>query len=66
VGVPQAGWYDEIFNSDSKHYGGSNVGNFPGMNAKKHLAQGRTLSLEVTLPPLGVVVLKPGDAKSVQ
>jgi 1,4-alpha-glucan branching enzyme len=42
------------------HYGGSNVGNFPGMNAKAQKAQGRALSLEVTLPPLGVVVLKPG------
>ncbi len=63
VGVPTGGWYDEIFNSDSKHYGGSNVGNFPGRNAKKYKAQGRAQSLEVTLPPLGVVILKPGTAK---
>ena len=59
VGVPRGGWYDEIFNTDSKYYGGSNVGNSPGMNSKKHRAQGRARSLEVTLPPLGLVVFKP-------
>ncbi len=29
VGVPRGGWYREVFNSDSKFYGGSNLGNFP-------------------------------------
>ena len=59
VGAPQGGWYDEVFNSDSQHYGGSNVGNHPGLNADKIEAQGRSFSVPITLPPLGVVVLKP-------
>jgi 1,4-alpha-glucan branching enzyme len=60
VGTLQGGWYDEIFNSDSQHYGGSNVGNYPGLNAEPIEAQGRSFSVPITLPPLGVVVLKPG------
>ena len=59
VGVPQAGWYQEVFNSDSRHYGGSNVGNFPGRQAEPPGAQARPYSLAVTLPPLATVVFKP-------
>ena len=59
VGVPQAGWYQEVFNSDSRHYGGSNVGNFPGRQAEPPGAQARPYSLSVTLPPLATVVFKP-------
>ncbi len=33
IGVPRGGWYHEVFNSDSQFYGGSNVGNFPGIQA---------------------------------
>src|SRR6202044_2179987 len=32
-GVPRGGWYQEIFNSDSSYYGGSNMGNGPGLTA---------------------------------
>jgi len=59
VGTPRGGWYEEIFNSDSQHYGGSNVGNHPGRNADQAEAQGRATSIQLDLPPLGVVVLKP-------
>jgi 1,4-alpha-glucan branching enzyme len=59
LGVPEAGWYEEIFNTDSKFYGGSNVGNFPGVEAKPSESHGRPYSIEITLPPLAVVVLKP-------
>jgi 1,4-alpha-glucan branching enzyme len=59
IGVPQAGYYREIFNSDSSFYAGSNVGNFPGCNAEKIAHHGRPTSLALTLPPLSVVVLKP-------
>jgi 1,4-alpha-glucan branching enzyme len=59
LGVPRAGWYQEIFNSDSSYYAGSNMGNFPGIMAEASEAHGRPASLNVTLPPLGVVVLKP-------
>ncbi|HJN07510.1 MAG TPA: 1,4-alpha-glucan branching protein GlgB [Pirellulaceae bacterium] len=59
IGVPRDGWYDEIFNSDSQHYGGSNVGTHPGAEAIQPGAQTRPFALEITLPPLGVTVFKP-------
>ena len=59
LGVPEGGWYGEIFNSDSAYYGGSNVGNYPGVMAEKSESHGRPFSISLTLPPLSVVVLKP-------
>ena len=59
VGAPQAGWYREIFNSDSQYYGGSNVGNIAAVQATSPGAQGRPAQMVITLPPLGVVVFKP-------
>jgi 1,4-alpha-glucan branching enzyme len=59
VGVPTLTTYDEIFNSDSKFYSGGNVGNGPGNVAEGICAHGRPASLEITIPPLGVTVLKP-------
>ncbi len=59
VGVPKLATYDEIFNSDSKYYAGGNVGNGAGKVADAISAHGRPASLEITLPPLGVTVLKP-------
>ena len=58
LGVPQAGWYEEIFNSDSTYYGGSNLGNGPGVTAQEIPSHGRPASVELCLPPLAVVVLK--------
>lgn len=65
VGVPQPGWYQELFNSDSVHYGGSNVGNFPGIEAERRGSHGRSWSIPVTVPPLGVVVFQVPRAKPV-
>jgi 1,4-alpha-glucan branching enzyme len=59
IGVPQGGWYQEIFNSDSEYYGGSNVGNGPGLAAQQMGHHGRPFSLSVQIPPLGITVLKP-------
>jgi 1,4-alpha-glucan branching enzyme len=58
VGVPRAGYYEEIFNSDASSYGGSNVGNLGGMKTTEHPWQGRRHSLSLTLPPLAVIFLK--------
>ena len=58
VGVPVAGHYQEIFNSDSTYYGGSNRGNGTGIDSEEIEAQQREQSIEVTLPPLGVTILK--------
>jgi 1,4-alpha-glucan branching enzyme len=60
VGVPAGGWYQEIFNSDSQFYGGTNVGNFPGMMAQEPGHHGRPYCISINLPPLGVAVFKPG------
>ena len=59
IGVPQGGWYREVFNSDSTFYGGSNLGNYPGLMAENSESHGRPASLLMTLPPLSTVVLKP-------
>jgi len=59
VGVPVDGWYKEMFNSDSEHYGGSNVGNHPGAKAQKPGWNDRPYSLKITLPPLATVIFKP-------
>jgi 1,4-alpha-glucan branching enzyme len=59
VGVPQAGVYDEIFNSDSTFYGGANVGNSGGLHTLSEPHHGREQCLSLALPPLAAVVLKP-------
>ena len=58
MGVPEPGFYREIFNSDSEFYEGSNVGNGEGIQAEQIEAQGREWSIKLSLPPLGVTVLK--------
>lgn len=58
VGVPEPGWYEEIFNSDSERYGGSNVGSSGGRTAEAIPWHGREWSIEVALPPLAAVMFK--------
>lgn len=58
IGVPKAGLYRELINSDLEIYGGSGVGNGPvvALNQPCH-AFGAALSL--TLPPLAALILQP-------
>ena len=58
IGVPQAGWYEELLNTDAVHYGGANHGNFGGMHAEATPWQGKSHSLMLRLPPLAVVGFK--------
>lgn len=58
IGVPKQGFYQEILNSDSAHYGGSNVGNDGGRFTENVPWHGYAQSLSLTLPPLGTVMLK--------
>jgi len=58
VGVPEAGRYVELLNSDSAIYGGSNVGNLGGLNTEPTPAYGRPHRLLLTLPPLACLILK--------
>lgn len=57
IGVPTAGRYQEIFNSDSSYYSGSNTGNGLGLHAEATAYMGRPFSLTLTLPPLAGVIL---------
>ncbi|GBU21392.1 1,4-alpha-glucan branching enzyme [Fibrobacteres bacterium R8-0-B4] len=58
VGVPVAGFWEEIFNSDATEYGGSGVGNAGGMETENKAWHGHNQSLPLTLPPLGAVLFK--------
>jgi 1,4-alpha-glucan branching enzyme len=60
VGAPAGGRWIEALNSDAPLYGGSGVGNFGTVNASPVPAHGRPFSLNLTLPPLGVVMFTPG------
>ena len=62
IGVPRAGKYREVLNTDSTHYGGSDVGNAGGLRTQNRAAHGMSASLSLTLPPLSVLVLQPEGA----
>jgi 1,4-alpha-glucan branching enzyme len=58
LGVPRAGHWREIINSDAPYYGGSGMGNFGGVESHPVPAHGRYHAIRITLPPLGVVYFK--------
>jgi 1,4-alpha-glucan branching enzyme len=58
VGVPEAGRYVELLNSDSAIYGGSNLGNGGTLETAPEPAHGRPHRLSLTLPPLACLILK--------
>ncbi|MDJ0708071.1 MAG: 1,4-alpha-glucan branching enzyme [Leptolyngbyaceae cyanobacterium MO_188.B28] len=58
VGVPHRGFYTEMFNSDAREFGGSNMGNLGGKWSDDWSFHNRPYSLDLTIPPLGVLVLK--------
>jgi len=64
VGVPEPGFYTELLNSDAREYGGSNMGNLGGKWADEWSCQNRSYSLDLCLPPLGVLILKLDQQKS--
>jgi len=59
VGVPEPGVYRERINTDSQHYGGSNVGtSFGEVTAQPIAWQGRSHCIEFALPPLATVIFE--------
>jgi len=58
IGVPQEGFWKEVLNSDSAAYGGSNQGNGGGVQAEAKPMHGKPFSLSLTIPPLGILLLK--------
>jgi 1,4-alpha-glucan branching enzyme len=59
IGLPRAGRWREVLNTDAALYGGSNVGNLGGVVAGAEPAFGLAASAHVTLPPLGTLFLMP-------
>jgi len=59
IGVPRAGFYREVLNSDSEMYGGSNMGNLGGVHSEQAAWHGRNHSISVTVPPLSCMIFKP-------
>ena len=58
LGVPTAGFYKELLNSDASVYGGANLGNDGGIQSKPEQWREWQNSIDVTIPPLGIIILK--------
>jgi 1,4-alpha-glucan branching enzyme len=58
IGVPAPGYYRERINTDSAFYGGSNMGNDGGVTAQEIPWHGRPYSVDLTLPPLSMLILE--------
>ncbi|MCB0900431.1 MAG: alpha amylase C-terminal domain-containing protein, partial [Actinobacteria bacterium] len=59
LGLPVAGRWREVLNTDSEHYGGSGVGNLGAVIATDDPLDGQPCSAPIALPPLAVVWLEP-------
>jgi 1,4-alpha-glucan branching enzyme len=58
LGAPRAGHWQELLNSDSARYGGSNMGNLGGVETVPIPLHARPHSLTLTLPPLSVSLFR--------
>ena len=58
LGVPEAGFYRELINTDAETYGGSNVGNLGGVHSETREWMGRQHSILIHLPPLATIAFK--------
>jgi 1,4-alpha-glucan branching enzyme len=58
LGLPRGGRWVEAINSDSEHYGGSNLGNLGGVEATQEGWHGQPWSATITLPPLSGLILR--------
>ena len=59
IGLPRAGRWREILNTDATVYGGSGTGNLGAIDAMPEPWHGQPASARITLPPLGVLWLTP-------
>ncbi|MCZ6786558.1 MAG: alpha amylase C-terminal domain-containing protein, partial [Planctomycetota bacterium] len=58
IGVPRAGTYTEILNTDAACYGGSGVGNLGSVKSDSEPRHGHDHSIVVTLPPLAALAFE--------
>ncbi|SHH42398.1 1,4-alpha-glucan branching enzyme [Pollutimonas bauzanensis] len=59
IGVPVAGRWVELLNTDAQVYGGANMGNGGGAATTAQAAHGQEQSLRLMLPPLSTLILAP-------
>jgi 1,4-alpha-glucan branching enzyme len=59
IGVPKAGFYKELLNSDAGIYYGGGIGNHGGVHAEAHHCRGYDQSISITIPPLAIVMFTP-------
>jgi 1,4-alpha-glucan branching enzyme len=63
IGIPRAGGWREVFNSDATSFGGSGIGNGGWAEARAERLGDEPAFIEIVLPPLGALVFVPeGDA----
>jgi len=60
IGVPRPGSWRELLNTDAALYGGSGMGNGGTVATVPVQSHGEAQSLELTLPPLATLFLRPG------
>ncbi len=62
IGVPKAGFWKEILNTDASLYGGGDRGNLGGVMSEDVVASGRAQSISITVPPLTTLIFELNDA----
>ncbi|HMK63117.1 MAG TPA: 1,4-alpha-glucan branching protein GlgB [Acidimicrobiales bacterium] len=62
LGVPEAGYWRELVNSDASEYGGGGMGNLGGVMAEAVPHDGFAGTVKLTSPPLAIVMLKHMEA----
>jgi 1,4-alpha-glucan branching enzyme len=60
LGLPSAGHWAEVLNTDAALYGGGNRGNLGGVHTDTKPANGQNQSAEIVLPPLSTVFFRQG------
>jgi 1,4-alpha-glucan branching enzyme len=58
IGVPGAGYWQEVLNSDATEYGGSGMGNMGGVWSDDWAKHGFNQSISLTMPPLAMLIMK--------
>jgi 1,4-alpha-glucan branching enzyme len=61
IGLPHAGDWREVMNTDAIDYGGSGVGNLGRVTATADPSHGLPASASVTLPPLATIYLRASE-----
>jgi 1,4-alpha-glucan branching enzyme len=64
LGVPHGGDWVECVNTDSSYYGGAGLGNMGNVTAERRSWNDQPYSLDLVVPPLAVLWLRPSDKES--